>query len=109
MQNEIASWVKKPIKIHKILSPKQADAKMESTKKTQKRQLGELQGHVVYDDEQISVKKRKSENQNTLKSEERAHHAFTRFLTQCNVDSEDYWCFTEPELEKYLAKFYLGA
>ena len=87
----------------------QADAAMADNTKAKKHQSHDIQGHVVYDDDQISVKKRKSENQNTVKSEERVNRAFQRFLAQCDVKSTDYWYFTEPELDKHLAKFYLGA
>ena len=82
---------------------------MQQAKKTTKHQCSDIQGHVVYDDEQISVKKKKTDNQNTLKSEERANCAFQRFLAQCDVEDTNYWFYTEPELDNYLSKFYLGA
>ena len=82
---------------------------MAEINKNGKRQISKIQGHVVYNDEEISMKKKKSENQNTVKSEERGDRAFQRFLTQCNADSTEYWLYTEPELDSYLAKFYLGA
>ena len=82
---------------------------MEKSKKINKHTFSDIQRHVVYDEDEISLKKKKSENKNTVKSEERANHAFQRFLTQCNVESTEYWFYTEPELDSYLAKFYLGA
>ena len=82
---------------------------MAETTKNKKRLHGSVQEHVVYDEDTISLKRKKSENQNTVKSEERANRAFQRFLSQCNVDSTEYWFYTEPELDNYLAKFYLGA
>ena len=45
---------------------------------------------------------------NIEKSEKKAHKAFTRFLTQLSCPNTDYWYFDEPELDNYLAKFWLG-
>ena len=63
------------------------------------------------DDEQLELKTKLSKNDNTEKSERRAHSAFTKFLIAMNVpeDQVDYWNYTEPELDNYLAKFWFGA
>ena len=66
---------------------------------------------VVMDDEELLVKTKKCKNENTEKSERRADRAFTNFLiaTGCPKEETDYWNFTEPELDSYLAKFWFGA
>ena len=66
---------------------------------------------IVLDDDQLNEKTKKAKNYNTEKAEARAHGAFTKFLIAMDVpeDQTDYWNFTEPELDKYLAKFWFGA
>ena len=63
------------------------------------------------DDVDLEIKTKKSKNQNTEKTENRADKAFTNFLIAmgCSPDETDYWNFTEPELDTYLAKFWFGA
>ena len=66
---------------------------------------------VVLDDYKLNQKTKICKNDNTEKSERRAHSAFTKFLVAMGVPEEqtDYWNFTEPELDNYLAKFWFGA
>ena len=66
---------------------------------------------LVLDDSNLEEKTKKSKNDNTEKVELRAHKAFTNFLVAngCNPDDTDYWNFSEPELDKYLSKFWFGA
>ena len=45
---------------------------------------------------------------NTVKSDNKADRAFRRFLTSSGCTNTDYWFFEEPELDNYLAKFWLG-
>ena len=63
------------------------------------------------DDEQLEIKTKLCKNDNTRKIERCAHKAFTKFLITMGVpeDNTDYWNFTEPELDNYLAKFWFGA
>ena len=62
-------------------------------------------------DDALEDKIKCSKNQNTEKSEKRAHRAFTKFLIAmgCEEDATDYWNFSERDLDKYLSKFWLGA
>ena len=76
--------------------------------KSKKRKLDSIDQHVVMSDEDLLKKIRMSKNVNTLKSEKKAHKVFTRFLQQCGCDNLEYWFYEKPELDKYLAKFWLG-
>ena len=66
---------------------------------------------LVLDDDELNEKSKKCKNDNTEKSERRAHSAFTKFLIAMEVppDKTDYWNYTEPELDKFLSKFWFGA
>ena len=44
-----------------------------------------------------------------MKCEKKAHKAFTKFLTQMGCNDLEYWLYEEPELDNYLAKYWLGA
>ena len=63
------------------------------------------------DDKDLEFKTKKAKNENTEKTEKRANKAFTNFLIVmgCPPDKTDYWNFTEPELDSYLAKFWFGS
>ena len=54
-------------------------------------------------------KLKKCKNQNTENCDKRANKAFINFLLANGQTDTDYWNFTEPELDKYLAKFWFGA
>ena len=66
---------------------------------------------LVINDDEFEEKTKRSKNNNTEKCEQRAHKAFVNFLMANGVDenSTDYWNYTEPELDKYLARFWFGA
>ena len=66
---------------------------------------------VLMNDSDLEIKTKKCKNENTEKSEKRADKAFTNFLITigCDPNQTDYWNFTEPELDGYLAKFWFGA
>ena len=66
---------------------------------------------IVLDDEELEQKTKKCKNYNTEKSEARADSAFRKFLMAMDVpeDKTDYWNYTEPELDNFLAKFWFGA
>ena len=66
---------------------------------------------LVLTDEDLDDKTKKSQNDNTLKCEQRADKAFRNFLVAngCDQNELDYWNFTEPTLDKYLSKFRFSA
>ena len=64
---------------------------------------------VVYSDAEIKAKQEAGKNRNTTKTEERADHAFRRFLEECGATDLNYWYFDEPDLDNYLSKFWFGA
>ena len=59
----------------------------------------------------LETKSKKCKNDNTIKCERRADKAFTTFLIAMGVpeNETDYWNYTEPELDNFLAKFWFGA
>ena len=59
----------------------------------------------------MDLKTKKAKNDNTLKAEQKAHKAFTNFLSAngVNQDNLDYWNYSEVDLDRYLAKFWFGA
>ena len=66
---------------------------------------------LVINDTEFEQKTKKLKNDNTKKCEDRAHRAFTTFLIANGVEENntDYWYYSEPELDKFLAKFWFGA
>ena len=66
---------------------------------------------LLINDEEFQAKTKKLKNDNTEKSKQRAHRAFTNFLIAMGVKQEDtdYWNYTNPELDMYLAKVWFGA
>ena len=72
--------------------------------KTNKRKL--LQDLQLSDD-QLEKRLKEGQNKNTVKSERKADKAFTRFLTANGAEGFEYWYFDEPELDNWLAKFWL--
>ena len=73
------------------------------TKTNKHKQLQDLQ----LSDEQLLKRLKDGQNCNTAKSERKADKAFTRFLTANAAESLEYWFFEEPELDNWLAKFWL--
>ena len=73
-----------------------------------KRKSDEFKQHVVFTDDELLKKIKLSKNVNTEKSEKKAHKVFTNFLNQIGATEVDYWSYEEPELDNYLAKFWLG-
>ena len=65
---------------------------------------------LILSDEDLDYKTKISKNDNTLKAEKKADKAFTNFLVAMGVaeDQTDYWNYTEPELDKYLCKFWFS-
>ena len=61
--------------------------------------------------EDLEDKSKRCKNDNTLKCEQRADKAFKTFLITngCNANEVNYWNFSEPTLDKYLAKFWFCA
>ena len=72
------------------------------------RKISDNYQHVVITDNELDKKLQGDKNINTEKSEKRAHKAFTNFLKQHGATDLVYWYFEEPELDNYLAKFWLG-
>ena len=64
---------------------------------------------VIYTDEEVEAKGEKMKNKNTLRGEQRAGKAFKRYLEQAGVESLEYWTYPVQDLDKFLAKFYMGA
>ena len=68
---------------------------------------------LVLSDDDLDIRTKKNKNENTLKAERKADKAFTNFLIAMGVPETDvdlaYWNYTEPELDKYLAKFWFSA
>ena len=66
-----------------------------------------LKHFLVWTDEDLDDKTKKSKNDNTLKCEQRADKAFRNFLVAngCDQNELDYRTFIEPTLDKYLSKF----
>ena len=75
----------------------------------EKRKKDNFDQHVIFTDDELLKKIKLSKNINTEKSERKAHRAFTRFLGQLGCHDLEYWNFEEPELDNYLAKFWLSA
>ena len=80
----------------------------ESENKGLKQKKGIDDQYVVFSDDELLKKIRMAKNLNTEKSEKKADRAFTRFLKQTGCTDLKYWFFEEPELDKHLAKFWLG-
>ena len=61
-------------------------------------------------DKDLEIKTKKCKNENTYKAEKRADKAFIKFLVAMGVDETDtnYWNYSEPRLDEYLAKFWFG-
>ena len=66
---------------------------------------------LVLSDEDLDIKTKRNKNENTLRAEKKADKAFTNFLIAMGLpeDGLEYWNFTEPELDNYLAKFWFSA
>ena len=64
---------------------------------------------IVYSEEELKSKHEASVNKNTKHSEDRAHSAFTKFLSQTGKTDLDYWLYEEDELDIMLEKFWFGA
>ena len=62
---------------------------------------------LTLSDDQLEKKLKDGQNENTVRSEQKAHKAFNRFLIENNVTDLDYWFYEEPQLDKWLAKFWL--
>ena len=62
---------------------------------------------IVITDEDLEKKLITGKNLNTVKSEKKADKAFRNFLTANGCTNTDYWYFEEPELDNFLAKFWL--
>ena len=62
---------------------------------------------LILSDEQLAKKLKDGQNSNTVKSELKADRAFTRFLKENGAEQFEYWFFEEPELDTWLAKFWL--
>ena len=62
-------------------------------------------------DENLATKSKKAKNKNTIRTEKRADKAFIKFLMEMGVppDQTNYWNFSEPDLDNFLAKFWFGA
>ena len=85
-----------------------ADAVMDPPpKKKRKPEKDNVQ--VIYTDQEVENKGQKVKNKNTLRGELHADKAFRRFLDQAGVSNTEYWTYPIDDLDKYLAKFYLGA
>ena len=73
--------------------------------KPKKRPKTDGDQYVVLTDDQLASKLQCGKNINTEKSEKKA---FTNFLKKHGTTDLDYWYYEEPELDNYLAKFWLG-
>ena len=58
-------------------------------------------------DDQLEKRLKEGQNPNTVRSEKKADQAFTRYLQENGADDVEYWYFEEPELDNWLAKFWL--
>ena len=76
--------------------------------KGEKRKKEGLDQFVLLSDDDLNKRIKMGKNINTEKSEKKAHKSFTNFLVQLGCADLDYWLFEEPELDRYLAKFWLG-
>lgn len=73
-----------------------------STKRGKKRNFN------ILSDDEVAEKKRKLENENTIKQEKRANTAFTLFLEASGEENTEYWDYSLDKLDNYLGKFFLG-
>lgn len=62
----------------------------------------------ILSDSDVAEKKKKLDNENTVKQEKRANTAFTLFLQAAGEEDLEYWDFTFDKLDNYLGKFFLG-
>ena len=80
---------------------------MASKQTTTKQTKRKLPQDLRLSDDQLDKKLKEGQNENTVKSERKAHKAFNRFLIENGADDLEYWLFEEPELDNWLAKFWL--
>ena len=66
---------------------------------------------LVLNNEELDQKTKRCKNDNTEKAERCADSAFKNFLITMEVppDKTNYWNYTEPEFNTFLAKFWFGA
>ena len=62
---------------------------------------------LIISDDESEKKLVGGKNVNTVKSEKKADKAFCRLLTSHGCTDTNYWYFEEPELDNFLAKFWL--
>ena len=80
---------------------------MDSKQTKQKAKKRKLPQDLKLSDNELEKKLKDGQNENTVKSEKKAHKAFNRFLIENGADNLEYWFFEEPELDNWLAKFWL--
>lgn len=69
---------------------------------------GKKRNFNILSDDQVAAKKKKLENENTIKQEKRADTAFTLFLQASGETDLEYWDYDNNKLDKYLGKFFFG-
>ena len=62
---------------------------------------------LIISDEDLQRRLLGGKNINTINCEKKADKAFRQFLESNGCTNSDYWYFEEPELDNYLAKFWL--
>ena len=62
---------------------------------------------LIITDEDLQHRSIGGKNINTIKCEKKADKAFWLFLKSNECSDTEYWFFEEPELDNYLAKFWL--
>ena len=108
--NHITFTVKSPQPIESTVMECNQDHQCSSTimeskqTKTVKRKLPQ---DLSLTDDQLDKKLKEGQNENMVKSEKKAHKAFTHYLSQNGAVDLNYWFFEEPELDNWLAKFWL--
>ena len=71
---------------------------------TKCRKTNEPQDLIITDNE-LERRLIGGKNINIVKCEKKADKAFRQFLLANGCNDTEYWCFEEPELDNYLAKF----
>lgn len=64
--------------------------------------------HKILTDDQVAAKKKKLENDNTVKQEKTAEQAFISFLEASECENTSFWLYPVKDLDNYLGKFFLG-
>lgn len=74
----------------------------------QPKKRGKKRTFKILTDDEVEGKKKKLENDNTVKQEKASETAFISFLEANGVEGTNFWLYPVKDLDNYLGKFFLG-